>query len=92
MVCDLTYPLVEMSAHNDFLLPRIPGVFAGQGAALLFDSNKQPKPAYYAVADALAAATVQGVSSSFPHLIQYHVEFIDTLLLIQDYQDWFASS
>lgn len=40
---------------------RIPGVFTGQGAALLFDANKQPKPAYYAVADALAAATIQGV-------------------------------
>ncbi|KAG8748911.1 hypothetical protein FRC12_013719 [Ceratobasidium sp. 428] len=38
----------------------IPSVFAGQGAALLFDENKKPKPAYYAVADALAAATVQG--------------------------------
>lgn len=42
---------------------RIPSVFAGQGAALLFDANKQPKAAYYAVADALAAATVQGVSA-----------------------------
>ncbi|KAG8736697.1 hypothetical protein FRC10_009042 [Ceratobasidium sp. 414] len=38
----------------------IPGVFPGQGAALLFDANKKPKPAYYAVADALAAATVKG--------------------------------
>ncbi|KAG8693311.1 hypothetical protein FRC09_010599 [Ceratobasidium sp. 395] len=38
----------------------IPSVFPGQGAALLFDENKKPKPAYYAVADALAAATVQG--------------------------------
>ncbi|KAG8912439.1 hypothetical protein FRC02_005994 [Tulasnella sp. 418] len=38
----------------------IPSVFSGQGAALLFDSNKVPKPAYYAVADALAAATVSG--------------------------------
>ncbi|QRV80369.1 endo-beta-1,4-xylanase [Ceratobasidium sp. AG-Ba] len=38
----------------------IPGVFPGTGAALLFDENKKPKPAYYAVADALAAATVNG--------------------------------
>ncbi|KAG8924961.1 hypothetical protein FRC02_010075 [Tulasnella sp. 418] len=38
----------------------IPSVFSGQGAALLFDDNKVPKPAYYAVADALAAATVSG--------------------------------
>ncbi|KAG9097094.1 Endo-1,4-beta-xylanase A, partial [Ceratobasidium sp. 392] len=38
----------------------IPSVFPGQGAALLFDENKKPKPAYYAVADALAAATVKG--------------------------------
>ncbi|CCO30091.1 hypothetical protein RSOLAG1IB_07504 [Rhizoctonia solani AG-1 IB] len=38
----------------------IPSVFPGQGEALLFDSKKQPKPAYYSVADALAAATVKG--------------------------------
>lgn len=44
------------------LLYRVPSVFAGYGDALLFDSNKQPKPAYYAVASALAAATVTGVS------------------------------
>ncbi|CAE6455139.1 unnamed protein product [Rhizoctonia solani] len=41
----------------------IPSVFPGQGDALLFDSNKKPKPAYYSVADALAAATVQGTWS-----------------------------
>ncbi|KAG8919402.1 hypothetical protein FRC01_001301 [Tulasnella sp. 417] len=38
----------------------IPSVFSGQGAALLFDANNQPKPAYKAVADVLAAATVTG--------------------------------
>ncbi|KAG8706054.1 hypothetical protein FRC08_001302 [Ceratobasidium sp. 394] len=38
----------------------IPSVFSGQGAALLFDANKKPKPAYYSVADALAAATIKG--------------------------------
>lgn len=43
-------------------LRRIPGVFTGYGDALLFDSNKHPKPAYYSVADALSAATVKGVS------------------------------
>ncbi|KAG8875539.1 hypothetical protein FRB98_007744 [Tulasnella sp. 332] len=35
----------------------VPSTFSGQGDALLFDSNKQPKPAYFSVADALAAAT-----------------------------------
>ncbi|KAF8713856.1 putative xylanase, Glycoside hydrolase family 10, partial [Rhizoctonia solani] len=38
----------------------VPSTFPGQGEALLFDKNKQPKPAYYSVADALAAATVKG--------------------------------
>ncbi|KAG9044903.1 hypothetical protein FS837_007329 [Tulasnella sp. UAMH 9824] len=38
----------------------VPSTFSGQGAALLFDANKQPKPAYKAVADVLAAATVTG--------------------------------
>ncbi|CUA69520.1 endo-1,4-beta-xylanase [Rhizoctonia solani] len=38
----------------------IPSVFPGYSNALLFDSNKNPKPAYYSVADALAAATVRG--------------------------------
>ncbi|KAG9047074.1 hypothetical protein FS837_003111 [Tulasnella sp. UAMH 9824] len=38
----------------------IPDVFPTQGDALLFDSNKDPKPAYYAVADALKAAKVKG--------------------------------
>ncbi|KAF8713853.1 putative xylanase, Glycoside hydrolase family 10, partial [Rhizoctonia solani] len=39
----------------------VPSTFPGTGDALLFDSNKKPKPAYYAVADALAAATVQAL-------------------------------
>lgn len=38
----------------------IPGVFPTQGDALLFDTNKNPKPAYYAVADALKAAKTIG--------------------------------
>ncbi|KAG8911115.1 hypothetical protein FRC01_005917, partial [Tulasnella sp. 417] len=38
----------------------IPSVFSGQGSALLFDANKKPKPAYKAVADVLASATVTG--------------------------------
>ncbi|CAE6419819.1 unnamed protein product [Rhizoctonia solani] len=41
----------------------VPSTFSGQGEALLFDSKKQPKPAYYSVANALAAATVQGTWS-----------------------------
>lgn len=45
---------------------RIPSVFSGYGDALLFDSNKQPKPAYYAVASALAAATTSGVRAILP--------------------------
>ncbi|KAG8984189.1 hypothetical protein FRB93_006677 [Tulasnella sp. JGI-2019a] len=32
----------------------IPGVFSDQGAGLLFDWKSNPKPAYYAVADALS--------------------------------------
>lgn len=47
---------------TDRTVHRIPSVFAGYGDALLFDSNKQPKPAYYSVAAALANATVTGVS------------------------------
>ena len=33
----------------------IPGAFPGQGAALLFDPAYQPKPAYYALKEALSA-------------------------------------
>ncbi|KIO31595.1 glycoside hydrolase family 10 protein, partial [Tulasnella calospora MUT 4182] len=43
----------------------VPSVFSGQGAALLFDANKQPKPAYKAVADVLAAATINGNFNSW---------------------------
>ena len=32
----------------------VPGFFAGEGAATLFDESYAPKPAYFAVADALA--------------------------------------
>lgn len=35
----------------------VPDHFPGEGAANLFDDNYQPKPAYYAVRDALAAGT-----------------------------------
>ena len=35
----------------------IPGVFSGQGAALLFDNNYNPKPAYNAVLQALGSGT-----------------------------------
>ena len=34
----------------------VPGVFAGQGAALLFDESFQPKPAYTAVNAVLAGS------------------------------------
>ncbi|KIO33351.1 glycoside hydrolase family 10 protein [Tulasnella calospora MUT 4182] len=44
----------------------IPGVFPTQGDALLFDTNKDPKPAYYAVADALKAAKVKSHFNSWP--------------------------
>ncbi|KAG9013117.1 hypothetical protein FRB90_006226 [Tulasnella sp. 427] len=44
----------------------IPGVFPTQGDALLFDNDKNPKPAYYAVADALKAAKVHGHFNSWP--------------------------
>ncbi|KAG8999451.1 hypothetical protein FRB93_013190 [Tulasnella sp. JGI-2019a] len=43
----------------------IPSAFKTQGDALLFDSNKQPKLAYYSVAAALTAMTVQGQFASF---------------------------
>jgi endo-1,4-beta-xylanase len=33
----------------------VPGFFTGQGAACLYDENLQPKPAYFAVRDDLAA-------------------------------------
>lgn len=35
----------------------IPGVFPGEGDALLWDENYQKKPAYYAVLDAINAAS-----------------------------------
>jgi len=38
----------------------VPSAFPGYGEALLFDSNKNPKPAYFAVAEALGKATVTG--------------------------------
>jgi endo-1,4-beta-xylanase len=33
----------------------VPGFFTGQGAACLYDESLQPKPAYFAVRDDLAA-------------------------------------
>lgn len=38
----------------------VPSTFSGQGDATLFDDNKQPKADYYAVANALIAATTNG--------------------------------
>jgi endo-1,4-beta-xylanase len=37
----------------------IPGAFAGQGAATMFDNNYQPKPAYNSVVAALGGGTTQ---------------------------------
>ena len=53
----------EYSLGDDYSW--IPSVFSTQGAALLFDADNQPKPAYYTVASALAAATVSGHFSSW---------------------------
>jgi endo-1,4-beta-xylanase len=33
----------------------VPGFFTGQGGACLYDENLQPKPAYFALRDLLAA-------------------------------------
>jgi endo-1,4-beta-xylanase len=44
----------------------IPGVFSGQGAALLFDNNYQPKPAYNSVATALGGATPPPTTTTPP--------------------------
>jgi len=38
----------------------VPATFPGQGAALLFDDNKNPKPAYFAVANTLQGAYIPG--------------------------------
>lgn len=35
----------------------VPGTFPGRGAALIFDSNYNPKPSYYAVQSALGSST-----------------------------------
>ncbi len=42
----------------------IPGTFSGQGAATLFDSNWQPKPAYTAVINALGNGSSSSPSAS----------------------------
>jgi endo-1,4-beta-xylanase len=44
----------------------IPGVFSGQGAALLFDENYNKKPAYNAVDAALGGGSTGGPTSSSP--------------------------
>ena len=55
MAC-LEVPACDMVVTWGFtdLASWIPGVFAGQGAALLFDAAFQPKPAYTAINDLLA--------------------------------------
>ncbi|EFQ33021.1 glycosyl hydrolase family 10 [Colletotrichum graminicola] len=42
----------------------VPGTFPGQGGACLWDDNFEPKPAYYSVSSALAAAATGSPSSS----------------------------
>ncbi|GKT51957.1 endo-1,4-beta-xylanase 1 [Colletotrichum spaethianum] len=42
----------------------VPGTFPGQGGACLWNSNFEPKPAYYSVSSALAAAATKASSSS----------------------------
>lgn len=42
----------------------VPDVFEGQGAALPYDENYQPKPAYYALLDAFGAAAGDGGGDS----------------------------
>ncbi|MEH0936210.1 endo-1,4-beta-xylanase [Micromonospora psammae] len=44
----------------------IPEFFPGQGAALMFDENYAPKPAYRAVAEALGATTPPGTPGPTP--------------------------
>ncbi|CAE7167966.1 unnamed protein product [Rhizoctonia solani] len=55
VLVNYTLPRLILSCHKHSW---IPSVNPGQGAALLFNGNKQPKPAYYSVADTLAAASV----------------------------------
>jgi endo-1,4-beta-xylanase len=44
----------------------VPGTFPGQGAALLYDANYQPKPAYAAVATALGGTTPPPPTTTSP--------------------------
>jgi endo-1,4-beta-xylanase len=47
----------------------IPGTFAGQGAATMYDNNYQPKPAFTAALSALGGSTSSGGSTGAVHAV-----------------------